>query len=157
MKINTVVIGAGPGGYVAAIRLAQLGIETLVIEKGELGDDEDDGVAPAVDRAEADHKNGKLNEERIEKALAEGDNAYVRYALIFLSDLPKDTVSKMLNTGSAKAITALVWKAGLSMAMAVLVQEKIGRLSGKKVLQPTNDGGFPLSKDDLDWYLESFF
>ncbi len=37
MKINTVVIGAGPGGYVAAIRLAQLGIETLVIEKGELG------------------------------------------------------------------------------------------------------------------------
>ena len=31
MKINTVVIGAGPGGYVAAIRLAQLGIETLVL------------------------------------------------------------------------------------------------------------------------------
>lgn len=37
MKINTVVIGGGPGGYVAAIRLAQLGIETLVIEKENLG------------------------------------------------------------------------------------------------------------------------
>jgi len=33
MKVNTVVIGAGPGGYVAAIRLAQLGVETLIIEK----------------------------------------------------------------------------------------------------------------------------
>ena len=37
MKVNTVVIGAGPGGYVAAIRLAQLGIETLVIEKQYMG------------------------------------------------------------------------------------------------------------------------
>lgn len=37
MKINTVVIGAGPGGYVAAIRLAQLGVETLVIEKEYFG------------------------------------------------------------------------------------------------------------------------
>lgn len=33
IKINTVVIGAGPGGYVAAIRLGQLGVDTLLIEK----------------------------------------------------------------------------------------------------------------------------
>ncbi len=31
------VIGAGPGGYVAAIRAAQMGARVLVIEKGELG------------------------------------------------------------------------------------------------------------------------
>jgi len=127
------------------------------IENGELSEDDDDGIVPAVDRAEADHKQGKLNEEKIDSALGEGDNAYVRYALILLTGLPKETVGKMLNTGSSKAITALVWKAGLSMAMAVQIQQKIGRLSGKKVLQPTSDGGFPLTKDDLDWYMESFF
>ncbi|MCB1050040.1 MAG: FAD-dependent oxidoreductase, partial [Acidobacteria bacterium] len=33
MNVNTVVLGAGPGGYVAAIRLAQLGVETLLVEK----------------------------------------------------------------------------------------------------------------------------
>ncbi|CAM2064911.1 dihydrolipoyl dehydrogenase [Sulfidibacter corallicola] len=33
MKVNTVVLGAGPGGYVAAIRLAQLGVDTLLVEK----------------------------------------------------------------------------------------------------------------------------
>ena len=32
-KVNTVVLGAGPGGYVAAIRLAQLGVDTLLVEK----------------------------------------------------------------------------------------------------------------------------
>ena len=37
MSVNTVVIGAGPGGYVCAIRLAQLGVETLLIEKRDLG------------------------------------------------------------------------------------------------------------------------
>lgn len=34
---NTVVIGGGPGGYAAAIRLAQLGIDTTLIEKEYLG------------------------------------------------------------------------------------------------------------------------
>jgi dihydrolipoamide dehydrogenase len=33
-KYDVVVIGAGPGGYVAAIRAAQLGLKTLCIEKG---------------------------------------------------------------------------------------------------------------------------
>lgn len=32
-----VIIGAGPGGYVAAIKAAQLGIETVLIERGDMG------------------------------------------------------------------------------------------------------------------------
>ena len=32
-----VVIGSGPGGYVAAIRAAQLGLKTAIIEKEALG------------------------------------------------------------------------------------------------------------------------
>lgn len=34
---DVVVIGTGPGGYVAAIRAAQLGLKTAVVEKDELG------------------------------------------------------------------------------------------------------------------------
>src|SRR5688572_15996788 len=32
-KVDLVVIGAGPGGYVAAIRAAQLGLSVLCVEK----------------------------------------------------------------------------------------------------------------------------
>ena len=33
MSYDLVVIGAGPGGYVCAIRAAQLGLRTAVVEK----------------------------------------------------------------------------------------------------------------------------
>ena len=36
-KYDVVVLGAGPGGYVAAIRAAQLGLKTAIIEKEKLG------------------------------------------------------------------------------------------------------------------------
>lgn len=36
-EIDTLVVGAGPGGYVAAIRAAQLGQKVTIVEKGNLG------------------------------------------------------------------------------------------------------------------------
>jgi dihydrolipoamide dehydrogenase len=37
MNYDLLVLGSGPGGYVAAIRAAQLGMKTAIIEKAELG------------------------------------------------------------------------------------------------------------------------
>src|SRR5580698_10331493 len=34
---DCIVIGSGPGGYVAAIRAAQLGLKTAVVERDKLG------------------------------------------------------------------------------------------------------------------------
>ena len=37
MKYNVIVIGSGPGGYVAAIRASQLGLKTAIVERESLG------------------------------------------------------------------------------------------------------------------------
>jgi len=37
MDYQVIIIGSGPGGYVAAIRAAQLGMKTAVVEKAEIG------------------------------------------------------------------------------------------------------------------------
>lgn len=37
MKYDVIVIGSGPGGYVAAIRASQLGLKTAIVEKENLG------------------------------------------------------------------------------------------------------------------------
>src|SRR6201984_3652224 len=36
-KFDVVVIGAGPGGYVTAIRASQLGLKTAIVEREALG------------------------------------------------------------------------------------------------------------------------
>src|SRR5471030_566551 len=37
MNYDVIVIGSGPGGYVAAIRASQLGLKTAIVEKESLG------------------------------------------------------------------------------------------------------------------------
>ncbi|MBW6464379.1 MAG: FAD-dependent oxidoreductase, partial [Firmicutes bacterium] len=36
-KYNVVIIGGGPGGYLAALRAGSLGLKTAVVEKDTLG------------------------------------------------------------------------------------------------------------------------
>ena len=36
-EYDVLVLGSGPGGYVAAIRASQLGLKTAIIEKESLG------------------------------------------------------------------------------------------------------------------------
>ena len=36
-ECDLVVVGSGPGGYVAAIRASQLGLKTICVEKDKLG------------------------------------------------------------------------------------------------------------------------
>src|SRR5690606_13767714 len=37
MDFDVIILGSGPGGYVAAIRAAQLGLKTAIVEKESLG------------------------------------------------------------------------------------------------------------------------
>ncbi len=123
------------------------------IERGDLvGAGED--WEPAEERARLAHERGQLTEQAILEALKDGDKAFVRYALVHLSGLDFPTVSRLLNANSAKAATALAWKAGLSMDAAEAIQIQVARIMPNQALRATPDGRYPMSREDLTWYLE---
>ena len=130
------------------------------IDRGEImeteQDQEEEDYEPASVRVERDFAAGLLNEKRLEQALNEEDNTYVRFALGKLSDFGTEDASKMINTGLAKAVVSLSWKAGLSMALAEKLQTHIGRVKPGDMLKADDDGNYPLPDDEMDWYLESF-
>jgi len=123
------------------------------IERGDFAGDDPDWE-PAEERARRLFEGGELDETAVVRAIEGGDHAFVRYALTHLSGLPFATVSRVLNTASGKAVTALVWKAGLGMPTALLVQQRISRVPPRSQVKPNPGGAFPMSEDDLGWYIE---
>jgi uncharacterized protein (DUF2336 family) len=107
--------------------------------------------------AEAMHREGRLDEKAIATALVQdGDREFVQAALAVLGGLPPDLVKKIVNTKSAKGITAVAWKAGLSMRFAVQLQLGLSRISYGDLLNPRNGTEYPLSEDEMWWQLELF-
>ena len=78
------------------------------------------------------------------------------HALSLLAAIPAEIVQRILETNSAKPITALVWRAGLSMRAAFRIQTSLLHLPASELL-PARDGvRFPLSDDEMRWHLSYF-
>ena len=64
-------------------------------------------------------------------------------ALAELANVSEQTVKKILTTGSAKPLVALVWHAHLSMRVAFKIQTFIMKLPAREVLPARGGVGFP--------------
>ena len=62
-------------------------------------------------------------------------------------------VERACGLRSAKAIVTLSWKAGLSAQTAVVLQTMLAYVAPDQVLRPGQDGGFPMSDDEMRWQL----
>jgi len=113
-------------------------------------------LQPGPERAQKLFDKGQLDEDRIIKAIEDKDIQLVPPALILLSGIDEDIVKKMLESQSGKAVTALCWKAGLTMTTAEMVQRRVAKVSPKNMLSGPASGDFPLSEDELDWYVSYF-
>lgn len=98
---------------------------------------------------------GKLDENAVWDALSWGDKPFVREALALRGDLPADLVQRIIDTQSARAITALAWRAGLSMRCARLLQLKSG-LPPTKLLNARHGIDYPMTEAEMRWQLELF-
>jgi uncharacterized protein (DUF2336 family) len=115
---------------------------------------------PAQEQLRADvmgvHQRGALNEQYVEIAVEAAQRDAVIECLALLSNGPRTSIEKIFSSRSAKAITALAWKAGLSMRMAFKIQTLLLKLPADELLPARAGVAFPLSEDEMRWHLSYF-
>lgn len=109
-----------------------------------------------ADHADALFKNGSLDGFAILDAIDDDDIVFLRRAFQLLSELPAKQVDKMLDSGSAKGICALVWKSSLDADIAVSVQRRVGKIPPKSMIQEGPGGKFKMPEEELEWYVDYF-
>ena len=95
-------------------------------------------------------------EEAIGAAVAAGDRKAVAAALARDSGLPLSQVDKILGWRNAKGVTALAWKAGLPMRLAVQLQLRIAGLAPRAVLYARDGVDYPMTVEEMSWQLTLF-
>ena len=108
-----------------------------------------------LDRAKQLLKEGKLHVDALEDALDAGDRGLVVAGLALLAKVPMDLVNRVLSGQSARGVTALVWKAGLSPGFAKRAQLRLAHIPPASVLNPRGDK-FPMTDAEMKWQLEFF-
>ena len=108
-----------------------------------------------VTRARRMFAGGLLNEEALLDVL-DTDRDFLVAALSLRSKLPPAVVAKILSSHSAKGLTALTWKAGFTMRLALQLQLRVAHLPPKARLIAGGGGTFPLSAAELEWQIEFF-
>ena len=124
------------------------------IEAGEdaHGSEEDQ----AVGLVEAARRAGKLDDGFVDAAAESGKREVVAAALSVLAQVPQETVRKILAFRSAKPVTALAWRAKLSMRVAFRIQRFVMKLPTDELLPAREGVRFPLSDDEMRWHLSYF-
>jgi uncharacterized protein (DUF2336 family) len=99
---------------------------------------------------------GTLDEEAIAQAIARKDRLFLIGAFAHLSDLTPAQVERLLSSKSPPAITALVWKSGLSMRLAIAMQRDVAQIAPQEILNARNGVDYPLTPDNMTMQLDVF-
>jgi uncharacterized protein (DUF2336 family) len=113
-------------------------------------------VTDAVQMVSRAVEEGYLNGEYVEEMAEGGNKEAVIVALATLARVPPQTVRRIVDARSAKAIVALVWRARLSMRVAFKIQVFVMRLAPNGCLAARGGKDFPLSEAEMSWQLDYF-
>ena len=110
---------------------------------------------PAVDLEDL-LATGRLDEEAFGQAIAAKDQAFLIGAFAHLSGLTRAQVERVLASRSPPAVTALVWKCGLSMRLAMTLQRDVAQIPPQEILNARNGVDFPITPDNMAMQLNVF-
>lgn len=97
-----------------------------------------------------------VGEEAITAAIGAGKRDAVAATLARDAKLPASIVSAILASKSSKAVTALAWRANLSMRQALQLQLRIAHIPPTAALNPRGGTDYPLTPAEMEWQLGLF-
>ena len=97
-----------------------------------------------------------VGEQAIAAAIGAGKRDAIAAALARDAKLPASIVSAILASKSAKAVTALAWRANLSMRQALQLQLRIAHIPPTAALNPRGGTDYPLTPAEMEWQLGLF-
>ena len=101
-------------------------------------------------------RKGQLDEAAIEDALSWKQVEFVRAALSQRTGIPPLMIDKILQSRSGRAITALAWRADLSMRTAFILQKELAAIPPAQYVYPRDGSSYPMTADEMTWQLEFF-
>jgi uncharacterized protein (DUF2336 family) len=113
-------------------------------------------VQKRLEEEEAAGSTPPVGEEAMSAAITGGKQEAVAAALARDAKLPAATVSSILASKSSKAITALAWRAKLSMRQALQLQLRIAHIPPTSALNPRGGTDYPLTPAEMEWQLGLF-
>lgn len=99
---------------------------------------------------------GQLDEEAVAEALALGNEEFVVRALALKAGVAPTLVNRVIAAHSAKGITALAWKSGLTARFSVKLQTRLARIAPNEVLNAKNGVDYPLAAEEMNKLLRFF-
>ena len=126
------------------------------LEDGDLEDGDRADRPNEGERAKQFFEAGKINDEAISDELDKGARDFVIHALALKARLPAPTVTRIVESGSGKALTAMAWRAGLEMRTAMRLQARLAHISHQATVNARDGVDYPLSPEEMTWHLEYF-
>ena len=92
---------------------------------------------------------GLLGEDTVSDAIGLKDRVFVVAALASLAGVSVAQVEKLMALRAAKPIVALSHRAGLSMRIALRLQQEIGQVPHQELLYPRGGTDYPLEAEEI--------
>lgn len=99
---------------------------------------------------------GELAESHISDALSWSELDFVTNGVALLANVPEKTVGDIFASQSPRSVTALAWRAGLSMRCALQLQARAANVPSNQLLNARGGTEYPLTETAMIWHLEMF-
>ena len=116
----------------------------------------DDEQAQLAAKAQDYFERGMLDDKFVIEQIEGNKRELLMQCLAVMADLAADTVREVVLSKSGRAVTALCWKAGLSMRTAYDVQTRFALVPVAQLLSAKNGTEYPINENELEWHLSYF-